>query len=162
MATTIEHFTPGVEALSASLPKLQSTGERERFEGEVGTLTEAGVPRAIAERVVSSDTLYAILDIAEVAASAQRSVGPVAAVYFDVAHRLGLAWLSEKIEALPGHRHWQMLAKAAMLDDVSGLQRAATAAVLLNAPATAKPSALIDAWAGAQRAGAGSRHAVAD
>ncbi len=146
MATTIEHFRPGVEALSTRLPKLQSADERERFEGEVAALTEANVPHALAERVVSSDTLYAILDIAEVAASAGLPVGPVAEVYFDVAHRLGLVWLAEKIAALPGHRHWRMLAKAAMLDDVSGLQRAVTAAVLLDAPASAKPSALIDAW----------------
>lgn len=33
-----------------------------------------------------------------------------------------------------------------MQDDLSGMQRAATAAVVADAPESAKPSALIDAW----------------
>ena len=77
-------------------------------------------------RVVTFDTLYASLDIAEVAASAKRPVEPVAAVYFDLGDKLGLSWLREKIAALPGDKHWQMLAKSAMQDDLSGLQRALT------------------------------------
>ena len=90
------------------------------------------MPRDLAVRVVTFDTLYATLDIAEVAADAKRPVEPVAAVYFDVANRLGLPWLREKIAALPGDAHWQMLAKSAMQDDLSGLQRALTGTVLAS------------------------------
>ena len=121
MAATIAHFRPRVDALSARLPKLLDAGERARVDAEVGKLTAAGVPRELAERVVTFDTLYAALDIAEVAATAKKPVEPVAAVYFDIADRLGLAWLREKIAALPADAHWQMLARSAMQDDLSGL-----------------------------------------
>jgi len=74
----------------------------------------------------------------------------VAAVHFDVANRLAMPWLREKIAALPGDQHWRMLAKGAMLDDLSGLQREITGAVLGHAAAGASASALVAAW---QRAG---------
>ena len=35
----------------------------------------------------------------------------MAAIYFDLADRLGLPWLREKIAALPADQHWQMLAQ---------------------------------------------------
>ncbi len=146
IVTTVGDFRPAVEALSVSLSKLQSPGERARVEAEVGALTGAGVPEDLAQRVVSFETLYAALDIAEVAKSAGKSIEPVAAVYFELADRLGLPWLAEKISALPGDKHWQSLVREAMQDDLSGMQRAATAAVVADAPESAKPSALIDAW----------------
>jgi glutamate dehydrogenase len=146
MDATIAHFKPGVEALSGSLPTLLDAGERSRMEAKAEGLVEARVPAEIAQRVVAFDTLYATLDIAEVAANASKPVEPVAAIYFDVATRLGLPWLREKIAALPGGQHWQLLAKSAMLDDLSALQRSVTGEVLA-AGDLGSTSALIAAWA---------------
>ncbi|MFO1322818.1 MAG: NAD-glutamate dehydrogenase [Burkholderiales bacterium] len=146
MAGTIAHFKPGVDALSARLPKLQDAAERGRVEARVGELTAKGVPRELAERVVNFDTLHAALDIAEVAADAGKPVEPVAAVYFDVANRLGLAWLRDRISALPGGSHWQTLARNAMQDDLSSLSRTVTAQVVAGGGDIAKPSALVAAW----------------
>ncbi|MEO8506732.1 MAG: NAD-glutamate dehydrogenase [Betaproteobacteria bacterium] len=146
MAGTIAYFKPGVEALSARLPQLQDAAERARVDAKVAELTAVGVPRELAERVVTFDTLYAALDIAEVAADAKKPVEPVAAVYFDVANRLGLAWLREKIAALPGDAHWQMLAKAAMQDDLSSLSRTVTAQVVAGGGDVSATQSVIDAW----------------
>jgi len=130
IAATIEHFRPGVEALAARLPELQDADERARVDAAVSRYVADGVPRELASRVVTFDTLHATLDIAEVAGTARQPVELVAAIYFDVANRLGMPWLREKIAALPGDQHWQMLAKGAMLDDLAGLQRAISGAVL--------------------------------
>jgi glutamate dehydrogenase len=146
MAATIAHFRPLVDALSARLPKLLAAGERARVDAEVGKLTAAGVPRELAERVVTFDTLHAALDIAEVAATAKKPVEPVAAVYFEIADRLGLAWLREKIGALPADAHWRMLARSAMQDDLSGLSRAVTAEVVAGGGDVAAPDKLVAAW----------------
>jgi glutamate dehydrogenase len=54
----------------------------------------------------------------------------VARLHFQVANLLSLPWLREKIAALPGDQHWQMLARGAMQDDLSALQRAVTSAAL--------------------------------
>ncbi|HSI56523.1 MAG TPA: NAD-glutamate dehydrogenase domain-containing protein, partial [Ideonella sp.] len=148
MAATIEHFTPNVIALSARLPTLLDADEHTRVEASVAHYVASGVPRELAARVVTFGTLYATLDIAEVAGSARWPVELVAAIYFDLANRLGMPWLRDKIAALPGDQHWQMLAKDAMLDDLSGLQRAITGAVLIGGDGEEheSPAALVEAW----------------
>jgi glutamate dehydrogenase len=144
MAATIEHFRPGVEALSARLPELQDADERARVDAAVARYVADGVPAELARRVVTFDTLHATLDIAEVASQAWQAVEHVAQVHFDIANRLGMPWLRERIAALPGDQHWRMLAKGAMLDDLTGLQRAITAAVLAGGVGTT--AAMVARW----------------
>jgi glutamate dehydrogenase len=96
--------------------------------------------------VVAFDTLYSALDIVEVAGAAKRPAEKVAELYFALATRFGLPWLREKIAALPGDAHWQMLAKGAMQDDLSSLQRTITADVLSGGVDSAAPAKLIAAW----------------
>ena len=152
IGTTIAHFAPGVAELSERLPKLLDAGERSRVDAAVARYVAQGVPQELAVRVVTFDTLYATLDIAEVAASAKRPVERVAAVYFDLADKLGLSWLRDKIAALPGDQHWQLLAKSAMQDDLSGLQRVLTGTVLATGSAAgASPGKLVAAWQDANR-----------
>jgi len=143
MATTIAYFHPGVEALSASLPKLLDPAEQAAVDAKAAELVGVGVPRDLASRVVNFDTLNAALDIAEVAAEGNVEVETVARVYFDMSNRLGLAWLRDRIAELPGRAHWQMLAKAAMQDDVSNLTRTVTAEV---ARGTGSSADRIAAW----------------
>ena len=104
------------------------------------------MPLELAERVVTFGTLYATLDIAEIAGGARWPVELVAAIYFDLVNSLGMPWLRDKIAALPGDQHWQMLAKGAMLDDLWGLQRSITAAVLAGGGDIESPGAMVEAW----------------
>ena len=145
MAATIAHFTPRVEALATRLPQLLDVADRARLEAAAAAYTANGVPEALAQRVVTLDTLYSTLDIVEVADAAKRPVELVAEIYFDLATRLGVPWLRERIAALPADAHWQMLAQAAMGDDLSTLQRTITGEVLAGGDATAA-SGLIGAW----------------
>jgi glutamate dehydrogenase len=126
MAGTIAHFRPGVEALSASLPKLLDTAEQAAVDARTAELVGLGVPRDLAARVVTFDTLNAALDIAEIAADGKVEVDTTARIYFEISNRLGLSWMREKIAALTGRAHWQMLARSAMQDDVAGLARTIT------------------------------------
>lgn len=149
LQSVIDHFKPNVETLSARLPQLLDADERGRDEAAVAQYTQGGVPRELAERVVTFDSLNATLDIAELAGSTHWPVELVAAIYFDLANRLGMPWLRDRIAALPGDAHWQMLAKGAMLDDLSGLERSITAAVLAGGghdAETESPEKLVDTW----------------
>jgi glutamate dehydrogenase len=151
MAATIEHFAPRVEALAARLPELFDSGDRARVAADVARYVDQGVPEELATRVVTLDSLYAALDIVEVADASRRPVETVAEIYFDLSTRLGLQWLREKIAALPGDQHWQMLAKGAMQDDLSGLQRTITGEVLGAGGDTSARSALLAAWQDSNR-----------
>jgi glutamate dehydrogenase len=152
MAATIAHFTPRVEALASRLPQLLDPAERARIDEEIARYESAHVPHELAARVATFDTLYAALDIIEVAEATKRPVELVADVFFELATRLGLAWLRDRIAALPGDAHWQVLARGAMQDDLSGLQRTIATEVLAGADA-ATTTALIGAWQDRNRRG---------
>ncbi len=151
MAATIAYFEPNVTALSTALPRLLDTAEQERLAARAADLAGKGVPGELAARVAAFDTLQAALDVAEVAADAGKPVERVAAVYFDIANHLGLAWLSEKIAALPGGAHWRVLARSAMQDDVAALARNVTSRVVAGSADGAPGASLVGAWRDANR-----------
>jgi glutamate dehydrogenase len=153
MAATIAHFTPQVGALATQLPRLLDPAERARIDTAVAAYVAKGVPQPLALRVVAFDNLYAALDIVEVAGAAKRPVEKVAELYFALATQLGLPWLRERISALPGDAHWEMLAKGAMLDDLSSLQRTLTADVLSGGGEISEAAKLIAAWQDRNRRG---------
>jgi glutamate dehydrogenase len=146
MAATIAHFTPQVGALATRLPQLLDPGERARVDTAVAEYVAKNVPVELATRVVVFETLYAALDIVEVAGSARRPVETVAELYFELSTRLSLPWLREKIAALPGDEHWQTLARGAMQDDLSSLQRTICTEVLAGGADIAARAKLIAAW----------------
>jgi len=146
MGATIEHFQSNVTKLAARLPQLLDADERARVDAAAAHYVMGGVPQELAQRVVTFGTLYATLDIAEIAGGARWPVELVAAIYFDLVNNLGMPWLRDKIAALPGDQHWQMLAKGAMLDDLWGLQRSITEAVLASGGEIESPGAVVEAW----------------
>ena len=146
MTATIARFTPRVEALAQALSELTDAGDLARVEEAVASLTSRGVPQALAARVVALDALYSTLDIVEVGDATGRQVERVAQVYFAVSARLGIPWLRATIAALPGDQHWRMLARAAMQDDLSGLQRSIAGQVLTGGSEGMDAAALIATW----------------
>src|SRR5258708_3638618 len=72
MAATIADFGPQVRGLASRLPQLLDPGERARVDAEVAAYVAKGVPVDLATQVVAFETLYAALDIVEVAGSAKR------------------------------------------------------------------------------------------
>jgi glutamate dehydrogenase len=146
MAATIAQFTPRVEALASRLPELTGGGDRTRVDAVVDAYVAKGAPQALAARIVALDTLYSTLDIVEVGDAAKRPVELVADIYFSVSTRLGIPWLRGKIASLPEDQHWRRLAKGAMLDDLSGLQRTVTTEVQVGGGNLDAPPALIAAW----------------
>jgi len=146
MAGTIAQFTPRVEALATRLHKLIDAGDRARIDAAVGSYVASGVPHSLAARVVALYTLYSTLDIVEAADAIDRPVELIAEIYFAISTQLGVPWLREKIAALPEDQHWRMLAKSAMLDDLSGLQRSVTTEVVTGGGDLATSPQLIAAW----------------
>jgi glutamate dehydrogenase len=146
MGRTIADFAPRVEALAARLPTLLDEQSRERVAAAAAEYVAKGVPEALATRVVALDLLYSTLDIVEVAAATKRPVELVAEVYFALAKGLELAWLSEMIGRLPADKHWQRLARNAMQDDLSVLQRTIAAEILSQGAAHADRDELLAAW----------------
>jgi glutamate dehydrogenase len=135
---TIDRFRPAVDAVAERLAPDAAASP------QAAAWVAAGVPAPVATRIASADGLYAALDVAEVSEAARRSVAEVAEVHAGVGGRLGLARLRRQIDALPADSHWQALAKAALGDDLAGLQRSITQEVLGSADGAA--GAMLAAW----------------
>ncbi|MEP6678164.1 MAG: NAD-glutamate dehydrogenase, partial [Betaproteobacteria bacterium] len=146
MAATIELFTPRAEALATQLPDLLDPADKARVDEAVAAYVAQGVPQEVAARVVALPTLYSTLDIVEAADATHRPVELVAQIYFDLSTRLGVPWLRDKLAALPADQHWKRLAKAAMQDDLSALQRSIASEVLMGGADMDKAQPLIAAW----------------
>ena len=151
MEQTIERFQPGVETLYNELARLLDAQARSQLESHAERWTQAGVPREIAARVAALDTLFAALDIVEVAETTHAAVPTVAGVYFRLSSKLGLAWLRDRIGQIGGDSHWQTLARGSMRDDLASLQRTLAANVLARGAGADDPAALVAAWESANR-----------
>jgi glutamate dehydrogenase len=110
------------------------------------TLVEAGVPYELARRVASAEIVGAVLDIAEVASAVRRSLELVASIYFSLDVYLNYSAIRERVAALPADTHWQRLARTALHNDLTVLQRALTMDLLNLSPTLDTPAQLIAAW----------------
>ncbi len=104
----------------------------------------AGVPAEIAGHVDAADSLFAALDIAEVADATGRETAQVAQVQSALGALLPLSTLQQQIAALPSGSYWQNMARIALGDDLADLQRLITDAVVR--PGGASAPEMLTAW----------------
>src|SRR5205823_3562855 len=130
IADTVDHFGPGAAVLYDSMPRLLGPADSDPLIERAVELREAGVPSRLAMRVASLGSMFAALDIVEVANKTGLDVEPVATVHFRLGSSLQLHWLRDRIVALPRDNRWAALARAALRDDLYSLHRSLTAAVL--------------------------------
>ena len=152
VAKAIAYFRPGIEVLAAMLPEALAEGERQGYDQMKARYAGAGMPPDIAARVASFDVLPAALDLVEVGEALGRDVVTVAQAYFALGGKLEFAWLRAKFAALPADSHWQALAKAALRDDLAGMQRQLTADALRGAAGKGDAQQAISTWEEANRA----------
>jgi len=118
MEATFKRLAPAVESMRKRL------ASNAQASAKATGWVQAGVPAAVAANVAMMEGLYAALDVAEVAETTRRPLDEVAEVHASVGAQLGLTRLRAQINTLPADSYWQSLAKAALGDDLAGLQRA--------------------------------------
>jgi glutamate dehydrogenase len=143
---TIDRFKPGATSLSEACPGVLGNDDREAFGARVGELQAAGVPAELAERTAQMPRLPSVFDIVEVASSTERPLEIVMETYFVLSSRVALTWLRDRILELPRANRWQALARAALRDDITSLQRELTHEVLLGAPDQATADQALASW----------------
>src|SRR5439155_16287444 len=93
--------------------------------------------------------MFSILDVVEIADQCDAPLREVAAVHFLLGSRLQLHWLRDRIGELPRDDRWRALARAALRDDLYGIHRELTAAVLNASERGADPERAVEAWVSA-------------
>jgi glutamate dehydrogenase len=132
--------------LAPQWPALLPAADLEALSERRRVLTDAGVDSELAVRIASGEISASLLDIAEVASTCGRSLELVAGVYFALGTLLNYGWISERAAALPAPTHWDMLARATALAELTRLKRALTTSALADADEASTPDALVHAW----------------
>jgi glutamate dehydrogenase len=134
----VARFAPAVQALRAAREGAAPTSAR------AARWTQAGVPAALAAQVDGAETLFNALDIAEIAETGKRPLDLTAQVHAGVGERLGLERMRQQIELLPADSYWHHLAKLALGDDVTDLQRSIAQEALGHGDGD--PAQVLDRW----------------
>jgi glutamate dehydrogenase len=142
----IDQLADGVLTVAAGLPKLLTGPDLAGFEERWEMFASRGVPGPLAERVAGMVPAYSAFDIVEIAGATGRSVDETAEVYFDLADRLGITRLRDRITALPRDDRWNTMARNALRDDLY-TAHAALAKDVLAVTGRGTPEERLAAWA---------------
>ncbi len=143
----VARYSPGAQLLAANIPDRLDEENRELYEKWASEFTEAGVPLSLAFRTASLPSLLATFDIVEVAAKTGHDAETVMRTSFEVAARLQLDWLRNRIIELPRGDRWQTLARAALRDDLASLVAELAVEVIRVADAGASSEDAFEVWA---------------
>ncbi|MGW1317732.1 NAD-glutamate dehydrogenase [Streptomyces sp. NPDC002426] len=146
IAETIEFFRDGVERVWGELPKLLRGADIEWYQSILDELTSVGVPEELAGRVAGFSSAFPVLDIVAIADRTGKDPLAVAEVYYDLADRLGITQLMDRIIELPRGDRWQSMARASIREDLYAAHAALTSDVLSVGNGTSSPEQRFKAW----------------
>lgn len=146
IAGTIDFFKAGVEQVWAELPKMLMGADLDWYQSILDELTEAGAPGELAQRVAGFSSAFPALDIVAIAERTGKDPLSVAEVYYDLADRLGVTQLMDRIIELPRADRWQSMARASIREDLYAAHAGLTADVLSVGNGTSTPEERFTAW----------------
>jgi len=142
---TIDFFAGGVLTVAAGLPTLLAGRDLSGFEERRNSFAGRGVPEKLADRIAAMVAAYSAFDIVEIARGTGRAVEETAEVYFDLADRLQITRLRDRITALPRDDRWNTMARNALRDDLYSAH-AALARDVLAVTEPASPEHRLAGW----------------
>ncbi|MER6161082.1 NAD-glutamate dehydrogenase [Streptomyces sp. NPDC001868] len=146
LSGTIDFFKEDVHLVWGELPKLLRGADLEWYQKIYDELTGAGVPEELATRVAGFSSAFPTLDIVAVADRVGRTPMEVAEVYYDLADRLRITQLMDRIIELPRADRWQSMARAAIREDLYAAHASLTAEVLSAGNGTSTPEQRFKVW----------------
>ncbi|WP_416975087.1 NAD-glutamate dehydrogenase [Streptomyces sp. 4F14] len=146
LAETVEFFADRVESVWSQLPKLLRGADLEWYQRIHDELTDAGVPDECATRVAGFSSAFPTLDIVSIADRSGKDPLDVADVYYDLADRLRITQLMDRIIELPRADRWQSMARASIREDLYAAHASLTSDVLAVGNGTSTPEQRFKAW----------------
>ncbi|RKS76462.1 glutamate dehydrogenase [Actinomadura pelletieri DSM 43383] len=144
---TIDFFAGGAATLKTHLSKLLVGLDLAAFEQRRDGFAQRGVPDELAELCATFVPAFSTFDLVGIAHETGRPVEEAAEVYFDLADRLQLSRLRERIIALPRDDKWRSMARSALRDDLYTAHAALTRDVLVTSEPGCQPDERMIHWA---------------
>lgn len=146
IAESVEQFKPAVKQLSSQLKQVMIDDEADTLQQAISSLSEQGVPSALAERVSYLSSLFSSLDLAQVACEQDKDILLVAKLYFHLGAELELHWFLKQINQQAVTNHWQAQARSAFREDLDYQQRSLTAVILKHCNGSDECANMLAQW----------------
>ena len=127
---TVRFFADGVTTVRSVLPKALRGMDLAGYNERLASMLGRGVPSALADQMAALVPSYSAFDIVQSSVDTGRSVQETAEVYFDIADRLSIARLRDRIVGLPRDDRWSSMARSALRDDLYAAHASLTQDVL--------------------------------
>ncbi|VAW12904.1 NAD-specific glutamate dehydrogenase, large form [hydrothermal vent metagenome] len=129
----VARFRGGIAATAAAIRKTMDAERRAAYKAETASLVDAGVPRALAQRLALLSDLARAPDIVQVAEDTGRDITDVTRAFFEFGEALGIERLLELSDEVVSGGFYDRLALNRTMEQVSAAQRR-FAASALSAP----------------------------
>ncbi|MFF1475998.1 NAD-glutamate dehydrogenase [Streptomyces sp. NPDC058301] len=146
IAETIADFGEGVEKVWGELANMLKGADLEWYQSILDELTAAGVPDELARRVAGFSSAFPSLDVVAISGRTGKDPLAVAEVYYDLADRLRITQLMDRIIELPRADRWQSMARASIREDLYAAHAGLTQDVLSAGSDTSSPEQRFKAW----------------
>jgi glutamate dehydrogenase len=127
ISATVDFYAKPVAELMGVLPDLLTGRDADAYNRVLKGYLAAGVPQDLARRTAVQSFSFPALTIVATAAHAEVDAEEVASVHFALGQRLGLDRLLGRIIELPRTDRWEIMARAALRDDLHAVQAELTA-----------------------------------
>ncbi|CAM3831220.1 NAD-glutamate dehydrogenase [Nocardiopsis rhodophaea] len=146
LSEEIAFFAEGVPTIVPQLSELLRGRDLAAFIERRDRFVGRGVPSELAEQVAAMVPAYSTFDLVEVGHRTGRPLREVAEVYFDLADRLQISRLRERIIALPRDDRWNTMARSAVRDDLYRTHADLTGRVLESGQPGEPVDAMREKW----------------
>jgi len=150
ISATVDFYATQVADLMEALPSLLVGRDADTYVKELKRYLADGAPEELASRVAVQSYAFPALSIVQTAAQAHFDAEDVASVHFALGQRLGLDRLLGRIIELPRSDRWEIMARAALRDDLHAVQAELTAEAMSATAASVKSGTStkhrINAW----------------
>ena len=133
IAASVERYSTGYIELSNGIGQVLDEAGRIAYADARARWMDEGFPQDVAAQLAALPFLEGAMDIVQVALDHGFGVLDVARAWFGLGDALSLAWLSQKIDALPVEGRWHALARGSLKDELQSQSSTLVAQVLRSA-----------------------------
>ncbi|WP_422627497.1 NAD-glutamate dehydrogenase domain-containing protein [Rhodococcus sp. (in: high G+C Gram-positive bacteria)] len=142
----IARFRERIETASAHLEEWLVGADRTNLRERTRAISERGAPEDLVRDVELALDRFGLLDVVEIAESADRDIVVTGELYFRLCERVGLVPLLNGVSALGKASRWDALARLSLRDELYDSVRALTLDVLASAVAGDDTDRMIEEW----------------
>ncbi len=144
LPTLIRRYQPGARELRSQLDAWLPSQAHAGWNEATQALVQAGVAQALAQNLSALEFIFPVLDLVDLAQSANTGLEQAARAYFGVDDELGLSGWRKEINRLPTETLWQTQARGSARDDVYSIASQITRGLLSRGES-------VNDWSGSHR-----------